>query len=183
MTKPLRHLLDKVLMGAARLVSKLPDNDYLHCYTITNGTTNYLTRLKLPRIFGMRVMLHKIWRADSDGEMHNHPWDKAYSFILLGSYVEERLDLDGELVARIFKSIGETPAAVKRRVKDVKWFNRLYKEDFHKIIEIDGPLWTIFIAGKRIADKNGVEWGFLKEETRQLIPHEEYINSTGSHRS
>lgn len=178
MTKPLRHLTDKALMLVAKLAAKLPKNDYFSAYTITNGTTNYLTRVKFPRVFGRRVMLHKIWRADSDREMHNHPWDKAYSFILVGSYMEERIDHTADVLMML--RMNGRPRTVPRTTQHIKWFNRIFKEDFHRISEIDGPLWTLFIAYKRTADQNGVEWGFLNEETRELIPFDQYIMKTGS---
>lgn len=187
MTKLFRQLADKVLWKVAELAAKFPDNDYFSAYTITNGTTNYLTRVKFPRVFGMRIMLHKIWRADSDREMHNHPWDKAFSFILLGSYMEERLDLTSEMIYDAIYS--NRPGSVGfslvkpepvRITSHVKWFNEIRKEDFHKITSIDGPLWTIFVAGKRTPDKDGNDWGFLNEETRELIPWQKYIAKTGS---
>lgn len=200
MRKFVRRVADKLLMGVAKVAASLPDNDYFSAYTITNGTTNYLTRVKFPRVFGKRVMLHKIWRADSDREMHNHPWDHAISIILLGSYIEERLDLTSEMIYRAFHQIRldnmkkaglEGPALiagsvlsmpeVPRNERHVKWFNSLYKEDFHKITSIDGPLWTLFIAGERVII-NGVDWGFLNEETRELIPHWLYTAESGAQR-
>jgi len=199
MRKFVRRLVDKVLMGVAAVAAKLPDNDYFSAYTITNGRTKYMTRVKFPRVFGKRIMLHKIWRADSDKEMHNHPWDKAFSLVLLGSYREERLDLTSEMIYRAFHQIHldnmkkaglDGPALstsaviampeVPRSEHHVKWFNNLYKEDFHKITFIEEPLWTIFIAGKREVDKDGVDWGFLNEETRELIPWKKYIAKSGN---
>ena len=101
--------------------------------------------------------------------MHNHPWDRAYSFLLLGSYIEERL------VQELL------PFVIERELRKVRWFNALYKEDFHRITSIDGPLWTLFIAGDR-QDTNGIDWGFLDEENKKLIPHIEYITKSGAQR-
>lgn len=169
-------LVDKILMGVAEAVSLLPKNDYLHCYTITNGNSNYLTRVLGPRVFGKRIMLHKIWRADSDKEMHNHPWDKCFSIILTGAYIEERLDLVAEQHYEAFNIKG---VPVKRLTQAITKTNRLNKEDFHRITAIQGPLWTLFIAGKRTAI-NGVDWGFLDGMTREVIPHQDYIARSGS---
>lgn len=165
----IKTVINSVLELVANTAKRLPDNPYFHCYTIISGDTNYLTRVKFPRLFGWRVMLHHIHRADEDRELHNHPWDRAYSFLLTGSYIEERLVQD------------LLPFVIERELRKVRWFNALYKEDFHRITSIDGPLWTLFIAGDR-QDTNGVDWGFLDEENNKLIPHTEYIAKSGAQR-
>ncbi len=157
MTKPLRHLVSKVLERVAELAAKMPKNQYFHAYTLTNGTTKYMTRVKFPRVFGRRVMLHRIWRADLDRELHNHPWTKAFSFIITGSYIEERLAHPAMAWISWW--------GIEKETYRVNWFNSLFKEDFHKITEIEEPLWTFFIHGERKLDKNGVEWGFLMIST------------------
>lgn len=165
----LTSLVNRALNRLAKTAAELPDNKYFYCYTITNGTTPYLTRIRFPRLFGWWVMLHHIHRPDHDREMHNHPWKKAYSFLLTGSYTEERLAQD------------LLPFVMEREYHQVRWFNILHKEDFHKITSIQGPLWTLFIVGNH-QNTNGVDWGFLDEENRKLIPHEEYNAKTGAHR-
>lgn len=167
--KIVRTILSNALELIAGVAKQMPDNKYFSGYTITNGTTDYLTRIRFPRLFGWRVMLHHIHRPDHDRDMHNHPWKRAYSFLLTGSYTEERLAQD------------MLPFVIEREFRNVRWFNVLHKEDFHRIDSIDGPLWTLFIAGERL-DIDGVEWGFLDETNKKLIPHQEYISKTGAHR-
>lgn len=163
----LTKFVDAFLWKIVAVAKKRPSDDELfRGYTITNGTTPYLTRVLFPRVFGWRVMLHHIHRTDSDRDMHNHPWDKAFSLILTGSYIEERL------VSQL--NIPGWP--VERGTRLVKWFNSLYKEDFHRISEINGPLWTLFIVG----DRTGDGWGFLDETTRKVIPWQEYIVKSGA---
>lgn len=149
--KILRYIISDALDLVARMAKRLPANPYVHCFTINTGTTDYITRVRFPRLFGWRVMLHHIHREDWDRDLHNHPWKRAYSFLLTGSYIEERLIQD------------LLPFVVERERRHVKWFNVLHKEDFHRIDSIEGPLWTLFIAGERqVIDE--VEWGFLDEK-------------------
>lgn len=161
----LSSLVNKVLSTVANIAKKLPDNKIFHAYTITSKGDDYLTRVKFPRMFGWRPMLHNIHRPDNDPEMYNHPWKRSYSIILTGSYVEERLVQD------------LLPFIIDRELRKIRWFNTLHKEDFHRITTIEGPLWTLFIAGERQII-NGVEWGFLDEKEKRLIPYQEYIKST-----
>jgi len=167
--KLLTSIVSNALEVVASVAKRLPDNKFFHCYTITTKgtTTPYLTRILFPRMFGWRVMLHHIHRSDMDRDLHNHPWKKAYSFLLTGSYIEERLAQD------------LLPFVIERIVRKIRWFNVLHKEDFHKIISIEGPLWTLFVAGNH-QDTKGIEWGFLDEENRKLIPSEEYLAKTGA---
>lgn len=143
----LKTLVDRGLTKLADLAGKLPDNKIFHAYTITDGKTPYLTRVLGPRIFGVRPMLHKIHRADSDRELHNHPWEKAVSFVLMGRYREERL---GHPLTNHWM----------RQDRWVDALNIIFKSDFHRIVEVEGPCWTLFLAGKR-QEVDGVEWGFL----------------------
>lgn len=119
-------------------------------YTISTDGSPYLTRVLLPRIFGVRPMLHNIHRADDDRELHNHPWRWMLSIILSGSYDEERTDAAGRVTRR-----------------RVRWFNFITDRDFHRIAELHGHVWTLFITGPRVQS-----WGFLVDG--KLIPWRDF---------
>lgn len=52
------------------------------------GEVVFKTKHLLPKIFGCRVDLHKMYRADEPGRFHSHPaW--AFRIILWGGYIEE----------------------------------------------------------------------------------------------
>lgn len=83
--------------------------------------------------------LHNILLADRDAH-HNHPYEWQISFILWSSYVEEVLDTrTGKITTRT------------RR-----WFNWIPRSKYHKVIKLNGDVWTLFIHGK----KHGTSWGF-----------------------
>lgn len=117
----------------------------------------YLTRLVPWRLLGLRPLLHHFHQGDGDRALHNHPWKWSLSIILKGSYTEER-------IAR------EHPLSSARRTvtRKVRWFNLLRDTDFHRVAELHGDVWTLFITGPRTQD-----WGFL--EGGRVVPHEEYI--------
>jgi hypothetical protein len=117
--------------------------------------------------------LHHFHRGDYDRRLHNHPWEYAWSWILSGGYVEER--------------IRPTPAALfywqeQGFVSRVPLFeaylagsvNRIRENDFHRVslASDHGPLpglfgwlacrqtWTLFYSGP----KTGNRWGFLQDD-------------------
>src|ERR1700692_2623605 len=67
------------------------EDDKRWAYQIETDGSPYLTRIMFPRIFGVRVYLHHFHRPDNDRHLHNHPWKWTKSFVLCGSYTEERL--------------------------------------------------------------------------------------------
>lgn len=117
-------------------------------YVITDYMTGepYITRVLFPRIFGVRFMLHHIHRADNDRALHNHPWEWMRSLILCGSYTEERLD----------------------GTRRVRLWNKLSGSSLHRITELHGEVWTLFVAGPRTKD-----WGFLVG--KRIVPWRKYM--------
>lgn len=87
--------------------------------------------------FPISIRIHHIQRADSDRNLHDHPWN-ARTVIIKGGYVEEREC--GEVFCR--------PAGATARLR----FG-----EYHRITQVlpDGA-WTIFITGKYRGT-----WGFL----------------------
>jgi hypothetical protein len=117
-----------------------------------DSTQKYITRTLFPRLRGRRYMLHRIHIPDTDRGIHNHPWEWCRSHILTGSYVEERLLADGTIETKIVDS-----------------YNELTKDDFHRIVELRGEVWTLFEAGPRYQD-----WGFKVEG--RFVPWRDYVS-------
>lgn len=117
----------------------------------------YITRVLFPRVLGVRPMLHHIHRADHERDLHDHPWSWALSIVLRGSYDEQRL-VDGDTVV----------------VRRVRWFNLLRGGDYHRITELHGDVWTLFISGPNIKS-----WGFRVWDratmTWQHVQHDDYF--------
>lgn len=123
----------------------------------------YLTRILLPRVFGVRPMIHKFHRPDGDRALHNHPWTWMVSVILRGSYTEERR-LEPEEINGT-----DAPATQTRRVR---WFNVLTDKTFHRVAELHGEVWSLFITGPRVQD-----WGFKEDPSSDHVePWRQYID-------
>lgn len=141
------------------------EDDPRWAYTIETDGSKYLTRILLSRLLGLKeklgvgVYLHNFHREDIDRHLHNHPWKWAVSFVLSGSYDEERL------VENLVHSGGWDYTTHVRRVR---FFNRLNRNDYHKVERLDGDVWTLFITGPRVQD-----WGFLVDG--QHVPWKKYL--------
>lgn len=109
---------------------------------------DYLKRCIFLKRKWFSIYLHNFVIGDHDRHMHNHPWSWAFSIILCGSYTEHRL--------------GGKP-------RRVRWFNFLTFEDYHRVTELHGEVWTLFLCGPRKQD-----WGFLVKGKH--IQHEEYFD-------
>lgn len=123
---------------------------YLHCRVICVNGKPYLERYYIAK----NIYIHRFVSADGDRHVHDHPWDWAFSLILLGSYME-RLNNDDK---------------VKRT-----FFNYIPKYYFHQIILVSSPTWTLFCHGKRfkntfhfLSDDNGLK------EAKQSINRRHY---------
>lgn len=146
-----------LLAAFSAALGEVPQNSHAWTYTIWGlDKSPYITRTLLPRIRGRRLMLHRIWRADTDRWLHNHPWATAEFLIVSGGYTEERL-VDGRVVTSVLK-----PGDV----------NRLDASTFHRITEIEPNTWTVGLIGERVQD-----WGFLVEGV--LVPWREYFAQQG----
>ncbi len=93
------------------------------------------------------VYLHRFLRPDQDRALHNHPWGRSVSFVLSGGYLEERLDesaftrVDGQMI-------------VIRRLR-APAINVIRRDDYHRIAELHGRVWTLFITGRKVGG-----WGY-----------------------
>lgn len=104
------------------------------------------------------IYLHYFYRGDEDVELHNHPWDKALSFILCGGYLEEKRDNNTNIVT----------------INDVKpgTFNFIKNDNFHRVIKKPNVkhVWSLFIVGKKIQ-----EWGFWDRETKEYVSYYKFF--------
>lgn len=156
------------------------EDDTRWAYTIETAGDPYLTRVLLPRVrlpalgIDFRVVLHHFHRPDAERDCHSHPWSRAASFVLSGSYVEERVDQIVDSLAWVPRDDGsdcDDLKAVKLVLTDtkvVRWFNYLTGEDYHRVTELRGDVWTLFVMGSRQQD-----WGFLVDGVH--VPHADYF--------
>ena len=112
--------------------------------------TPYLTRytiLHLP--FDRKIYLHRFHRSDADSELHNHPWGRSYSLILIGGYREERLAPDREIEVREYRA-GSV--------------NVVDHDTFHRVDLTHGECWSLFLAGEQRQS-----WGFWNRHTDEFV--------------
>lgn len=109
----------------------------LPCRLINDGDRPYLERYYVGRVLGWTFYLHRFVASDPARGLHDHPWNRAYSFVLAGSYLEE------------------TRTGTRR----VRWFNRLTGDSFHRVVLPDGcrEVWTLFCHGPYVKP-----WGFMR---------------------
>lgn len=105
----------------------------------------YLIRYYLIRTAVIELVIHHILRPDGEKRLHDHPWNWAFSLILVGSYLEERGADNTRVSVKVFcpGQINLIRSATKHRIAD------LLSED----------VWTLFIHGPRVQS-----WSFGSEE-------------------
>jgi hypothetical protein len=130
----------------------------------------YLTRYHLIRTPFFRVFLHRIHRADKDRCPHNHPWPKAFAFVLRGGYQERVTTLDGDVrVSELHTHLAGS----------VSW-RAFLPGAYHRIIDVLPGTWTLFLAGPRQNTEHGVsKWSFLDDMTD--VPARPYLGLPPDH--
>ena len=133
----------------------LDGRPYLRRFYITSKTDKQ-------RPFGL--YLHYFYRGDEDRELHNHPWKKSNSLILIGGYDEEKIMEDGTVRVRAMR-IGQ--------------INVIKDTDFHRIMlnkSYGQYTWTLFMSGARTpkTPDGYKDWGFWNKDTDKYIPHQEF---------
>lgn len=129
-------------------------------------------RNRLPGVF-----LHYFHRGDNDRELHNHPWEWGFSFILTGGYHEDRLDRT-------------TTEVVRKKVLPGD-INRIDHFTFHRVdmLHPERGCWTIFVTGPGLKIWRGIRkvafWGFLPKggagQSFELwLDRDERIRKTGT---
>lgn len=139
-------------------------------------------RLKfLPTVF-----LHHFRDSDQEAELHNHPWESAYSLILAGGYIEERrIDGDTQYCLKCAMCLTEhamrsckvapdgnhvwTKHTTELRNLKPGAVNRICKDDFHRVTLFEHDAWSLFITGKKAQS-----WCFWSKETDEVIPWKQY---------
>lgn len=104
------------------------------------------------------TFLHHFRDSDQEEELHNHPWEKAVSFILAGGYAEER---------RVY---ADTDSGVTE-TRDVRpfMFNTIRSDDFHRVSLYERDAWSLFIAGPKAQS-----WGFWSKKTGEHVHWKQY---------
>jgi len=124
----------------------------LPCRIINDGDRPYLERYYVGRVFGWTFYLHRFVGSDPERGLHDHPWNRAYSFVLAGKYLE----------------------VTRMGSRWVRWLNCLNGESFHRVMVPDGTnVWTLFCHGPYVKP-----WGFMRpidtlagEELLLWVPH------------
>ncbi|MDX2145811.1 MAG: hypothetical protein SFV19_20830 [Rhodospirillaceae bacterium] len=114
----------------------------------------YLERIsviKIPGIF--QIAIHRFWKSDDDGGLHDHPWLFWGSYILEGGYTEH---LPG----------GESAERKPGQFRLRHGWNRHRIELPHDGAEV----WTLFIMGPKIR-----AWGFIPDATQRWMHWKPYL--------
>jgi hypothetical protein len=125
-------------------------NVWRNKFDIVNDGSLYLRRFHLIRAKHFKVFLHRIYKADGDRHMHNHPWPDSGSLILWGGYREERV---GTI------DLGRAGMFVGSKVHHLYQASdtmRLYPGTYHRITDVFPNTWTLFWTRARAR-----EWSFL----------------------
>lgn len=155
-----------LLAAVAGALGERAQNQTAWTYTIWGfDGSPYITRTLLPRVFGHRPILHRIWRPDADPWLHNHPWKTASFLIVSGGYVEERLPGKWDPTSPKLQA----PETRELTPGDV---NHLDADTFHRVTHVKPNTWTIGWLGERVQD-----WGFLVDD--EFTPWREYFARKG----
>ena len=163
-----RELLSHLLAWGLERRKRVGERAFT-AYVIPDYITGkpYITRFQFPRMFGFRPMIHLIHRADHDRHLHDHPWDWSFSIVLVGSYDEERINC--------VQCKGKDHSGTVLKIRRARFWNLLRGDDFHRITELHGDVFTLFVAGPR---KESDQWGFLTPSG--WVESSEYIASAKS---
>lgn len=161
-----------VLLAFTSAVKLIPKNNFLYCYTIRGKDgLPYLTRVLFPRRNGRRWLLHYWHRPDADKDLHNHPWADARGRVLLGGYVEDRLEEPRTWFDLIDTSVPRT--AISTRIYRRGDQTELLADTFHQVAYIQPRTWTLLNVGERVQ-----RWSFrLGDGT--LVDWEVYMRERG----
>lgn len=120
----------------------------LPCRLITIDGNPYLERYYIGKVLGITFYLHRFVSADTERNVHDHPWGWAFAIVLAGGYQEERLQYFD------LKSGGWVSKT--RNIHRGK-INIINASAFHRIGQAKPETYTLFVHGPRVKG-----WGFLK---------------------
>lgn len=126
---------------------------FMNGFQVRKHDQPYLDRLRLVQTPYFGLFLHRIHMPDSDRDPHDHPWP-FWSLILSGGYTE-RVWANGSKARRGFRNDAHS---VERRHS--RWsLHRMPVSRAHKILTVEGRLWTLVLTGRRRRS-----WGFWTPE-------------------
>ena len=132
---------------------------YCRCRVI-NGPDQkpYLERYHVLRLpFGYQVYLHRFVASDPGRGLHNHPWRRAVSLLLSGSYLETRML--GAAEDNVLQTRCLRPGNL----------NLISGETFHRVnLPAGHEAWSLFIHAPKAKG-----WGFI--ERKGYRDHDEIV--------
>lgn len=99
-----------------------------------------------------RLYLQHFHNAETIKKFHNHRWGYMRSFVLSGSYMEERTDIG---------------FATRRRFKT----HTMNHEVRHRVHKWGKDCWSLFYMGEVV----NPDWGYFDRATEEFIPWHEFI--------
>ena len=130
---------------------------YLPYKLIQEGERPYLERYYLFTILGWRFYIHRFVDSDPGRGLHDHPWRRAFTFILDGWYWEEtRFGCDARHWFASFTGDHFHRVVLNTTVESYEDGNRVYTQ------REPTPCWTLF--GHTVGDTK--VWGFLKPASK-----------------
>lgn len=135
-----------------RLTSQRP------CRLIYVEDRPYLERYFLGRWFNHIFYLHRFVSSDRERHIHNHPWEKGYTIVVVGQYKEESL-------VDLCPTASESGCVTK--ISTRRWFGRVNGNTFHRIHDATPGTWTLFWHTDFLKNKG---WGFMSQSADN--PHQ-----------
>lgn len=124
-------IIDEILWSLVKTLD-------LKCMVIFEKEKPYLARFYLhDSNEEISIYLHYFFRSDDENFMHNHPWEKSFSIILTGGYIEEWFHEN------------ETTPFVKKAEHLPGDMNVVFSEKFHRVHLKDINCWTLFVGFKK----------------------------------
>jgi len=121
----------------------------------------HFDRLRLIQTPWFGIYLHVIHQPDADPDPHNHPWHFA-SLVLSGGYTEHVWDKPGRL-----------PEFADEKTHRRGSLHLMRRSQAHRIAEVHGLLWTLFLTGPRAKKEWG--WWVIDEESRKTSMRAELV--------
>lgn len=122
-----------------KLLFKL--SSHLPCRLIALDAGPYLERYYVGKVLGVTFYLHRFVSSDTERHLHNHPWGWGRALVLSGRYTEESvLDICPQ----------GAPSGCLIHRADVRWWNRVNGNSFHRISNAAPGTWTLFFHGPRL---------------------------------
>lgn len=140
-----------------RIANWARENDRYVTILDRDSKEPYLERYYiLPRTYTLglfQIVIHKFWKSDDDGGLHDHPWSFC-TYILENGYKEH------------------TPRGLfARKPGDIRFGS---SKQLHRIelYEEGQEVWTLFFMGRKKK-----EWGFVSNSTGVWVHWQEHLKN------